>query len=268
MLVRNPIALASGVLVEFEAEAAIAAAAHAGFDAVGLWIEPEHWTASRIRSARAALRDSGLYAIDAEVLRMRPGPLSSAHHRMIEIAAEIGVHNILVVGAEGELPALTETFAHLCAIAEPRGIRMALEFMVFSAVKTLGAARSIVAAAKSPAAALLVDPLHLDRAGHSPSDVLALPATLLPYAQFCDATVSTITTGDDAALLQEARDGRAMPGTGALPLDALLRALPPATPLSVELRSKSLRDAFPNPVDRARAVFGATTEFLDSRTAA
>lgn len=268
MLVRNPIALASGVLIDFPAETAITAAADAGFDAVGLWIEPELWTQARVRSARAALSDHGLHAIDAEVLRMRPGPPSSAYRHLIDIAAEIGVSNILVVGAEGELPALADSFAQLCALAEPRGIRLALEFMLFSAVKTLGAAKTIVAAANSPAAALLIDPLHLDRAGHTPSDVAALPAAWLPYSQFCDAPACTIAAGDNAALLEEARDGRIMPGTGVLPLAALLNALPPGTPLSVELRSKALRDAFADPVDRARAVFRATGDFLAAQAAA
>ncbi|WP_439534957.1 sugar phosphate isomerase/epimerase family protein [Polymorphobacter sp.] len=258
----NPIGLASGVLVDFDAETAVRAAAEAGFRSVGLWIEPDRWTAATVQGVRSALADTGLTAIDAEVIRMKPGATPDAHRRMIEIAAELGARNILVVGTEGEAGALAESFARLCEIGEAHGVSIALEFMLFSAVPTLDAARAIVAATASPAASLLIDPLHLDRAGHSPAEVAGLPPAWLRYAQFCDAPRASIARDDHVALLREARDDRLMPGDGVLPLAALLAALPQAIPLSVELRSRALREAFPDPVDRARAVFRATSDFL------
>jgi hypothetical protein len=53
-----------------------------------------------------------------------------------------------------------------------------------------------------------------------------------------------------------------MPGEGELPLDDLLAQLPPATPLSVELRSAALRDDHPDPADRARALLAATQRWF------
>jgi hypothetical protein len=52
----NRISLASGVVPEFGPVETIHAAAKGGFDAVGLWIEPENWTAKTTTDCRAAPR--------------------------------------------------------------------------------------------------------------------------------------------------------------------------------------------------------------------
>lgn len=262
------IGLASGVLPEFGAEITVEAAARAGFNAVGLWIVPGEWPLQRVRAVRTAIRANDLSAIDIEVLRMRPGPLSDDHHRMVELTAELGAANLLVVGGEGEAAAFAEPYAQLCEVGEAHGVRIALEFMLFSGVPTLDAARQIVAAAKSPAAALLIDPLHLDRAGYLPADVASLPPEWLSYAQLCDAPAGTIARDDLVGLLDEARNGRSLPGQGVLPIGAILAALPRGIPLSIELRSQALRDAYPDPVDRATAVRTATLRWLQRDVAA
>ena len=51
----NPLSLASGILPEFGPVEIVQAAAFAGFDAVGLWVEPADWTAATTRAVRAAL---------------------------------------------------------------------------------------------------------------------------------------------------------------------------------------------------------------------
>lgn len=56
----NPISLASGVLPEFGPVDCVRAAAAAGFDAVGLWVEPADWTDATTSEVRAMLADSGL----------------------------------------------------------------------------------------------------------------------------------------------------------------------------------------------------------------
>ncbi|WP_165611341.1 sugar phosphate isomerase/epimerase family protein [Sphingomonas jatrophae] len=262
------IGLASGVLPEFDAEIVVDAAAEAGFDAVGLWVVPDQWPAARIRTVRAAVAAHGLELLDIEVLRMRPGPLADDHRRMVEIAGELGARNLLVVGGEGKADALVEPYAELCALGAAHGVRIALEFMLFSRVRTLDEAAAVVAAAQSPAAALLIDPLHLDRAGYDAAAIAALPTAWLSYAQFCDAPAATLPVDDSVGLLAEAKDDRLLPGEGVLPLHAILDALPPATPLSIELRSRALRETYPDPLARAHAVRLATAEWLGAPVAA
>jgi sugar phosphate isomerase/epimerase len=80
---------------------------------------------------------------------------------------------------------------------------------------------------------VLIDALHLQRAGGTPAEVAALPGRLLPYAQLCDGPFHPIRPPEDVALT-EARTGRLLPGDGALPLPDLVAALPPDTDLAVE----------------------------------
>ena len=259
---RNLIGLASGALVGSPAEVTINAAARAGFDRVGLWVVAADWSSARLVAARRLMAECEIAPIDIEVLRLQGGTPSEEARRMVEIAAELGAPNLLVIGAEPNVAAFTDCYAALCEVGVAHGVRIALEFMLFSSVQTLAAARAIVSAANSPAAALLIDPLHLDRAGSTPAEVAALPSAWLPYAQFCDAPIAHIAPNDHSALLEEARDDRLMPGEGVLPLTALLRALPPGTPISVELRSRQLREKYPDPINRAIAVRAATDHFL------
>jgi hypothetical protein len=86
----------------------------------------------------------------------------------------------------------------------------------------------------------------------------------LPYAQFCDAPATRPDPADFDAVITDAIDLREQCGAGALPLRAMVRALPADIPLSIELRSKMLRDSFPEPAARARAVADATRHWLDA----
>ena len=67
---------------------------------------------------------------------------------------------------------------------------------------------------------------------------------------------------DFNAIITDAIDLREQCGEGGLPLTDLYRALPEGIPLSIELRSKRLRDAFSDAGDRAKAVATATRRWL------
>ena len=84
----------------------------------------------------------------------------------------------------------------------------------------------------------------------------------MSFAQFCDAPESLQKERTFEALLEEAVDGRLTPGRGGLPLRELLDILPDELPLSLELRSRDLRERFPDAADRARHVFVETVQFL------
>lgn len=261
----NPISLASGVVPECGPAATIEAAIAGRFDAVGLWIEPARWDATLMRETRARLAEGALGVLDVEVVWLKPGAPDPDHFRCIDIGAELGAKNVLVVSSDPDAGATTAKLAALCEHAAPRGMRVALEFGLFTDVKTIGQALYIVEAVAHPAIALLVDPLHLARSGGSPAEVAKVPRSLLPYAQFCDAPAAGPRTDDAAGIIEEAVDGRLQTGAGALPLRELLHALPPDIPLSIELRSKALREAHPDPRERAAVTARATRAFLARR---
>jgi sugar phosphate isomerase/epimerase len=261
------ISLASGIVPEFGPAETVAAATVGRWDAVGLWVEPADWTAATTREVRSRLSDSGLSVLDVEVVWIKPGPLDPVYKRIIDIGAEVGASNVLVVCSDPDAGAATAKFAALCAHGRAAGLRVALEFGYFTDVHSIADALAIIAGADDPAAALLIDPLHLARTGGTPEDVARVPRHLLPYAQFCDAPTAGPGKDDVDAIIREAVDERLQCGEGALPLVSLLRALPEKVPLSIELRSRYLRDTYPDPGDRARITAQATRRFLDAHTA-
>lgn len=262
----HPISLASGVVPEFGPAETVAAAAVGGWDAVGLWVEPADWTAATTREVKSRLADSALDVLDVEVVWIKPGPLDPAHKRIIDIGAEVGAKNILVVCSDPDRHAATAKFAALCAHGGAAGLRVALEFGYFTDVHSIAEALAMLAAVDDPAAALLIDPLHLARTGGTPNDVAAVPRHLLPYAQFCDAPATGPGKDDVAGIIREAIDERLQCGEGGLPLDRLLDALPERVPLSIELRSKYLRDTWPDAGERARVTAQATRRFLERQS--
>ena len=258
------LSLAAGVLPDHSPQVTARAAAAAGWDATGIWVDRDTWTEATTRELRAILDGEGLRALDAEVVWLMPGDLDDHHRRVVDIARTLGAPNVLVVSSDPDDSATAAKLRRLCEHGEGE-VRIALEFALFTEVRSIAQASAILRAVDHPAAAMLIDPLHLERSGGTPADVAAIPRDWLPYAQFCDAGPLAFDTRDRAAIIEEAVDRRLLVGEGVLPLAALRDALPAALPLSVELRSKALRDGWPDPVARARAVLDATRLFMERR---
>lgn len=260
----NPISLASGVLPEFGPVTLVEAALAGGFDAVGLWIEPDRWTAGTTREVRAALAATGLPVLDVEVIWLKPGSAMDDHRRVIDIGAELGAAHVLCVSSEPDSAVTAARLADLCHHAEGSGMRVTLEFGIFTEVKTLSDALSILDAVGHDLRAVLIDPIHVDRSGTALEEIARIDPALLPYAQFCDAPAQRPNPADFDAVITDAIDLRRQCGEGALPLHDLYAALPADIPLSIELRSRALREGFPDPAARARAVAEATRWWLAS----
>jgi sugar phosphate isomerase/epimerase len=222
-------------------------AARAGFDAVGLRLNPTSMGAMAYpsvtgseahRALRRILADEGIVVHDVEFIPMSPDIDVSSYAPMFDAAADLGARCVTVSGDDPDAARLAANLAALCELAAQYGLRVDLEFMRWRQVGTLGEARSIVEHAGSANLAILVDALHLARSGGNPEDVRALPEGMVRAVQLCDA-VRNDPVGDEATIL-EARTGRLPPGKGVLPLRELLDALPAATALGVEMPLPSL----------------------------
>lgn len=261
----NTLSLASGVLPEFGALEVVEAGAAAGFDAVGLWVDPAEWTAGMTREVRAALARTGMPVLDVEVIWIKPDSLFDDHRKVIDVGAELGAANVLCVSSDPDHGATADKLAALCRHAEGSGMRVALEFGIFTEVKTLTQALAVLDRVSHPLRAVLIDPIHVDRSGTRVEQIAAIDPALLSYAQFCDARAGRPDPVDFNAVIVDAVDLREQCGEGSLPLAAMLQALPAGIPLSVELRSAALRDAFPDPAARAGAVLEATRRWLQGQ---
>lgn len=262
----NPISLASGVVPEFGPVDTIEAARAGGFDMVGLWVDPAEWTAAHTRDARAALAATGLPLLDVEVVWLKPDSGMDDHRKVLDVGAELGAANVLCVSSDPNHARTAARLTDLCRHAEGSGIRVALEFGIFTEVKDLRSALSVLDMVDHPLKALLIDPIHVDRSGSSIAEIAQVDPALLPYAQFCDAPAQRPDPADFNAVIHDAIDLRQQCGEGALPLGQLYHALPPSLPLAIELRSAALRDAFPHPALRASAVAEATRRWLADYT--
>ena len=259
-----PISLAAGNVQEFLPQEMPTAAAAAGFDCTGIWVEPGDWTADTTREVRLRCDDAGIVVLDVEVIWIHPGKPTDDLKRIIDIGGEIGAGYGLVVSSDEDDAGTQRVFAELCDHALGAGLTLVLEFLPITAVRSLRQAVDIVTQVNRPNGRLLIDTLHLARTGGTVDQVKVLDPALFPYLQIADAP--EIAPGSDYdALLREAVDGRLLPGDGQLPIRELLDVLPAGLALSPEIRSRALRDRYPDITERARAIAEATRRFLDSR---
>lgn len=254
--------LAAGVMPEFSPEATIYAAAQAGFTAAGIWCDLPSWDRPRGNAVTRALAETGLCALDLEVVWFKPGEDASVHDAMVEIALELGARNLLCVSSEPDITTTKRRLEHLCRRAEQGNLRVVLEFLAITEINSLQVALQVVRDVAHPAGGILVDTLHLLRTGSAAQDLRDIDRQLMPYLQLCDATAA-LADGSPEGLLEDALYLRRLPGDGALPLRDILAQVDPHLPLSMEIRSRELMQRFADDaVGRARAVFDATQRFL------
>lgn len=258
------LSLASGVLPDVPPDQAAAAVIAAGWPAAGIWIDMKTWTAATAAEIRSRTADSGLIILDVEVIWLQPGEDDPDHFRIIDAGAAIGARNALVVSSDPDPRSTAAKLARLSEHAAGSGLRVSLEFAAFTAVRNLAEARAIIERPGCETTGLLIDPLHLQRTGGTPAALRGIDPQRFAYAQFCDAAADGPAPDDVGAIIHEALDLRLAIGEGALPLAELIDVLPARLPLSIELRSAALREDFPDPIDRARALLASTRAGLAS----
>lgn len=255
------LSIAAGVTPELADRPAdfVAAAADAGWAATGIWYDEKSWTARTTAEVRSRIDDLGLVPVDMEVVRM--GHESDRGEALVDAAAEIGAKNILTVTTFDDPAETAARFAALCEHAAPTGIRVCLEFMRFTPVRTLADALDVLSLADQPNAGILVDLLHVVRSGTTLAEIEAVDPALFPYAQWCDGPAEP-QGWDRREIIVDALDDRSIPGEGALPVNEFEQLFADSVPFSLEVRSKALRDRFPDPAERAAHLLNVTRAAL------
>ena len=225
----------------------VQAASLAGFTHVGLRLNPaapgeqQHpmiGDTPMRRETLTRMRDTGTQVFDIGVLRLRRGTNVANFEPVLESAAQLGATHAVVNGDEPDRVLVADLLVRLCQLGRAYGLTMNLEFTPWTGVRTLADAIGVVEAAGRPEARVLIDTIHLDRSGGSADDVAATPSTLIAYAQVCDAHGAR--PHDFETMIFQARNERAFPGEGNLDLHAMIRALPPDIPLSLEAPTMKL----------------------------
>ena len=232
-------------------------ASAAGWPACGVWFDPATWTDATTRAVRQRLDDTGVVALDMEPIIPAPDH-DDQGERVIDAAAAVGARHVLFTSRLPELSATIERFSALCDVASTCGVTLVCEFLPIFPLRSLAMAREVVSKHPLHVAGILIDNLHLSRSGGTIDDVRAIDVRRFPYLQIADAPSAAPT--EFASLLDEALNGRLLPGDGALPIAELLATVPFA-PLSFEVRSRALRDGYSDRVERARHLLVSAEKF-------
>jgi len=238
-------------------------AAQAGFSAVGLRLHPVQPGATgyplaagsaAARELKAAMAGEGVRVSDIEFVSLTPEFKLTDYEGLLVAGADLGASSLTVSGDDLDNARLVHNFAALCELASGYGLRVDLEFMRWRPVATLQQAVAVVTAAGQANAGVLLDALHLYRAGGDEKVLAQVDPRYLRAVQLCDAPLQAPA---EALIIQEAREGRLLPGCGQLPLAALLSALPADVQISVETPSAQLTSGL-----RLKAAYEATRSLL------
>lgn len=216
-----------GTVVDYPTR--VRAAADAGFEGIGLRAE-NYWAAVESGLGPAALceiaANAGVPVLEVEYLTAwgtaqdRNAAQRRKERTIHEMARAFGVTH-LNAGLLERLPhqIVVESFAGLCDRAGP-DLTVALEFMPYSGVPTLGAAWQILHDAGRPNSGLIVDAWHWARAEMTPADLTGIPADRIVAVQLADVRAEPMEP-----LRTESLGYRLLPGRGHGDNVGLLRAL-------------------------------------------
>lgn len=244
----TPLGLAALTVLDTAPIEQIALAESCGYDTVGLRLLPAapgtiaypiHEDRRALRMIKGRLADSPVDLFDVEIIRIGSDFTLESYEPVLDAAAELGARALLVAGDDEDLPRLTANYASLAMAAAERGLVASLEFMPWTAVPDARTATDIVARAHGPGRSVLVDTLHAGRSTTTLRDLREIPREWIHYVQLCDAVVPGPTRDED--LIRDAREHRLAPGEGGLRLAQMLAAMPPGTPVSVELPNEGQR---------------------------
>jgi len=260
------LSLAHFTVVEADPITLIEAAQAAGYDAIGLRIVPPFPTdhivlvigdPNMIRSIKRRLMETDIRVLDVEAIWLSAESDVAALESALDVAVELGAKNVIVAGNDPDRGRLAENLSRLCAVANLRGVRVMLEFIPYSHIRSLAQAVALLAEVGPANAGVLVDALHLSRSGGSPADLAQYDPALFSYMHLCDAPA--IPPGPEG-VRPEAREGRLYPGEGGLWLADFIRAFPRDTPIAVE--APSARRAGLPPAERASLAASGTGRLL------
>lgn len=261
------IALAALTVLDAGPARQIRAAKAAGFDAVGLRLNPlvpgDPVIAGDLEASTDlldALRASALAVTEIGVFPIRPGMDVESLAPVLSLSHKIGARFITCPIENSNHLEAVKTFARLCDLAESCALDALVEFNPYSACRNLGDALAFVQESGCKNARLLIDALHLSRSGGAPADLLEIDPDLIALVHLCDAPKPPSELRDADELRRESRTARLYPGEGQLWLDELLDVLQPTVPLSVEAPVAAY--AHLSVEERARLAFLATQKLL------
>lgn len=248
---------------------AVKIAASLGYKSVGLRLLPASTSepAYPLLSDKAllndtikALNDYNMAVGDVEIVRLQEETEVERFKPFIEIAHKLGAKHVLVAGDDVDRNRLIDNFGQFCRLAATANLTADLEFMPWTAVKSVGEAKEIVEKAAEKNGGILIDALHFDRSRSTLDEIANLPSSMIHYIQLCDGP--SVYGNSDEELIAVARGSRLMPGCGGIDLVSLVNVVPENIPISLEIANLDIQKKF-GALACARMAIEAAQKILD-----
>jgi len=216
----------------------------------------------------ARLRDHGVRVTNLEFFSLTEAVDLEGFRPALALGAELGARLAVTHIHDPDPLRATDCLGRFAELAGEYGLQLGLEFMALTpGCTSLAAAAGFVERVGRANLGIGVDALHLARTGGTPAEVAALAPGLIAYAQLCDGPL--LPAGVDAlapARYVEEAFNRLPPGQGVFPLEELLRALPPAAAVDVEVPMPRLAAQGVSAVQRARLAVEGARNLVDALT--
>jgi sugar phosphate isomerase/epimerase len=196
------------------------------------------------RATAQALADTGVTIDVMEPIGLLPDFSFEANRIQLEIFAELGAPMVNIAAIDDDQARMEDNLAAVCELAKTMNVQPLLEFFACTggSVPSLASAMTLIETGRFVNLKLMIDTLHLARAGETPADLAKIDASLIGAAQISDAP-TTHPDPDSGDYTYEALFERAIPGEGELPLVELLQIFPSDIIVSPEVPLRSLRDS-------------------------
>jgi sugar phosphate isomerase/epimerase len=247
----------------------VEAAAAAGFNRVGMRIggrlptDSGEWLIGNpagLRDVRSRLAGTGVTVANVAAHYVGPSTSVSDFMPVLDVAATLGCDTLCVSGYIDEEREMADRMAELAQAAAPFDIRLALEFVPYSRVRTLAAALRVLDGLPCRRAGILLDMMHFMRSGGRVGDLDNVDPERIVFVQICDGA-ATSPPADQFA--QEARTGRLFVCEGAFPIRQILASVP--TPyLEIEIPHRDMAGL--SPPEMAKCLANRTKAYFSRKT--
>lgn len=255
----NRITLAPTTLPDTPPLEYIQAAVGAGFEGLGFRLHKSpaypNWhdwlgDAALKREVKSALQAAGQEMVESLSYYLLPDLDLDEMKPSLEYAADLGATYALVIGRDPEWSRQRDNFGRFCDVAAGYGLTAAIEAPV-GTLSPISAAFRVIDESGRKNAVVCIDPTAFLRAGDTPASLDGSNPALLPYTQINDG--------------KRERGERMRPGDGEASVDALLDALPPNIPVSLEWPAP--KDAHYTAAEWATFAMDGTRRFLSEYAA-
>lgn len=258
----RPIGLEHLSLYEDAVPDFVAAAVAGGADSVCLSVNHPGVLDQNARPALLAqIADANLTVSMGDGFLLNAGESLDGLKRHLDLLLELGGPYANACAFEPDAtkernPALIEDqlgeFARLAAAA---GVGVLIEFTPLSHVPSLAAAAALLEQIDQPNLKIMVDTLHLARAGEGPADIAEVDPRLFGYCQISDGPEGIKALDEYMA---EAIYNRAIPGDGDLPLERIVALLPRDITVSAEVPLQELKEQGVASPERVRRIIAGS----------